>query len=49
MNCYWGGERNKSSINLIKGGIAVKMNYTYTCKDFYTFVLKEKDILKAAY
>jgi hypothetical protein len=24
------------------------MNYKYTCKDFYTFMLKEKDILKAA-
>jgi hypothetical protein len=24
------------------------MDYKYTCKDFYTFVLKEKDILKAA-
>jgi len=26
----------------------VKINYKYTCKDSYTFVLKEKCILKAA-
>jgi hypothetical protein len=23
------------------------MNYTYICKEFYTFVLKDKDILEA--
>jgi hypothetical protein len=43
------GEMNAmSSVNLIKSETAVKMDYKYTCKDFYTFVLKEKDILKAA-
>jgi hypothetical protein len=26
----------------------VKINYKYTWKGFYTFMLKEKDILKAA-
>jgi hypothetical protein len=48
MNCCWRNERNKSSINLIKIEIAVTVNCKYTFKDFYAFVLREKDILKAA-
>jgi hypothetical protein len=48
MNCCWRNECNKSSTNLVKSEIAVKMNYKYICKDFHTFVLKEKDILEAA-
>jgi hypothetical protein len=48
MNSYWKNEHNMSNVNLIKIEIAVKMNCKYTCKDFYTFVFKEKDVLKAA-
>jgi len=33
-------------MNLIKSEIAVKMSSKYPCKDFYTFVLKEKIPLK---
>jgi hypothetical protein len=47
INCYWGNEGNKSSVNLIKSEIAVKINYKYTSKDIYTFVLKENDILES--
>jgi hypothetical protein len=42
MNCYWRNGCHKSNMNLIKSEIAVKMNYKYPCKDFYTSVLKEK-------
>jgi hypothetical protein len=42
MNCYWRNEHNWSSINLINGKTAIKMNYNYTCKDVCTFVLKDK-------
>jgi len=34
--------RNKTSVNLIKHEAAVKMNYTKTCKNFYTFLQKKK-------
>jgi hypothetical protein len=53
VNCSqagWGGEGrggNRSSVNSIKCENAVKINYKYTCKDFYTFMLKDEDILKA--
>jgi hypothetical protein len=47
MSCYWRSEHNKSSINLIKSEIVVKMIYTCMCKDFHIFVLKEKRILEA--
>lgn len=46
MNYCWRNEHKKSSITLIGSEIAIKMDYTYTSKDFYTFVLKDKDILK---
>ena len=45
MNCYWRNE-HKSSIYLIKGESAIKMNYKYTYKNYYTLVLKDKDISK---
>jgi hypothetical protein len=48
MNCYWRNEHSTSSTNLIKSEIVIKVNYKYTCKVFYTFVLMEKDILETA-
>ena len=39
---------NKTSVNLMKHEAAVKMNYTNTCKNVYTFLLREEDILEAA-
>jgi hypothetical protein len=43
-----GGGGNRSSVNSIKCETAVKINYKYTCKDFYTSMLKDEDILEAA-
>jgi len=37
----------KTRVNLTKHETAVKMNYTNTCKNVYTFLLKEEDILEA--
>jgi hypothetical protein len=48
MNCHWRNKHNKSSVNFIKSEIAGKMTYKYNCKDFYMFVLNEKDILEPA-
>jgi hypothetical protein len=48
MNCYWRDKRNKCSVNLIKSEVQIKMNYQYCCKDFYFFVLRQKDLLEAA-
>ena len=35
-------------VNLINSETAVKMNYKYIWNNFYTFVLKIKDVLEAA-
>jgi hypothetical protein len=51
---------NSLNCELLKGGMqqeqrilkkcetVVNIKYKYTCKDFYMFVLKDKDILEAA-
>lgn len=44
----WTNDRNRCSIDLIKNEIQVKVNYSYTCQEFYKHVLKEKDLLDAA-
>lgn len=46
MDSCWRNGYNKSKVNLIKSEITVKMNCKYPCKDFYTYVLKEKISLK---
>ena len=44
----WTNDRNRCSIDLIKNEIQVKVNYSFTCQDFYKHVLKEKALLDAA-
>lgn len=36
---------HKEQINLIKSEIQVKNNFTFSCKDFYTYVVKDKVLL----
>ena len=44
----WTNDRNRCSIDLIKNEIQVKVNYSFTCQEFYKHVLKEKALLDAA-
>ena len=45
MNCWWRNECNESNVNIVKCKTVMKGNFTHTCKDFYKFLLKEKDPL----
>ncbi len=47
MTGCWTDTRNRCSVNLIKSEIHVKSNFTFSCKDFYTYVVKEKVLLNA--
>ncbi len=47
MTECWTDTRNRCSVNLIKSEIQVKSNFTFSCKDFYTYVVKEKVLLNA--
>lgn len=48
MGATWTDKRNKLSIEHVKAEIQIKANFQMTCEEFYKFVSKEKNILKAA-
>ena len=45
MNGKWKRKHSKNNVNLIKSETAVRVNQKHTCREFYTFMLKDKDIL----
>lgn len=45
---YFSKERNRMSISLVKAELQVLTNFDFTCKNFYDFVMKNRQILDAA-
>ena len=48
MENYWSDDRAQSGVTLIKSEIQVKTNFSMTCQQFYTFCIKNKQLLKNA-
>ena len=47
MNVLWINSRNRLNFNLVKAELIMKMNFYMSCKEFYEFISKDKDLLKA--
>jgi hypothetical protein len=47
MTCYWRKKPNQCNEGLFKAEIQGKMNYELSCKNFYSYVLQDKEILGA--
>ena len=48
MNVLWINSRNTLNFNLVKAELMMKMNFHMSCNEFYEFISKDKDLLKAA-
>ena len=48
MNTAWRDERNRCLPDLIKSELQVKINFKLSCKEFYSKIKNDKDLLKVA-
>ena len=48
MKNLWTDERNRLSTDMIKAELCVKLNYSHSCKEFYTCIIDQKTLIKAA-
>ena len=48
MNALWTNSRNRLNFNLVKAELMMKTNFHMSCNEFYEFISKDKDLLKAA-
>ena len=48
MKNLWTDERNRLSTDMVKAELCVKLNYPFSCKELYTFIIDQKTLLKAA-
>lgn len=44
----WRDDRNKLLVDHAKAELQIKTNFAFSCKEFYNYVLKNKQLLKAA-
>ena len=48
MKNLWTDARNRLSTDMVKAELSVKLNYSLSCKEFYTYIIDQKTLLKAA-
>lgn len=48
MTALWTDSRNRLSLDLVKAELMMKMNFHMSCSDFYEFIRKDKELLRAA-
>lgn len=47
-NNTWSDNRNRLLIENVKAELQIKVNYTFTCEEFYQYVIHNKRLLKCA-
>ena len=48
MNAQWSNERNKLDVSTIEALLQCKFNFDGSCKEFHSYILKDKILLKEA-
>ena len=48
MENFWTDVRNRSSVDLVKSELQVKLNYAMDCQTLSSFIRKKEDLLQCA-